>query len=79
MAATKTNSAKRVIFTLRPHEPRAAGIRLLSLFASLARGDADDASDVDIVAELDPAARIGLFALTWRRLMRTPIGASLWV
>jgi hypothetical protein len=34
---------------------------------------------VDIVAELDPAARIGLFALTWRRLMRTPIGASLWV
>jgi predicted nucleotidyltransferase len=66
MAATKTDAAEHVIATLRSHEAelRAAGIRHLSLFGSLARGDADDASDVDLAAELDPPARIGLFALT---------------
>jgi predicted nucleotidyltransferase len=66
MAATKTDPAEHVIATLRSHEAelRAAGICHLSLFGSLARGDADDASDVDLVAELDPAAQIGLFALT---------------
>jgi uncharacterized protein len=79
VAATQTDPAECVIATLRSHEAelRAAGIRHLSLFGSLARGDTDDASDVDLVAELDPAVRIGLFALTWRRPMRTPNGASL--
>ena len=66
MAATKTDPAERVIATRRSHkaEPRVAGIRHLSLFGSLARGDADKSSDVDLSAELDPTARIGLFALT---------------
>lgn len=64
-ATTSTDLAERVIATLRAHEPelRAAGIRRLSLFGSVARGDAVAESDVDLVAELDPAARIGLFAL----------------
>ena len=58
-------TAKRVIATLRAHEAelRAAGIRRLSLFGSVARGDAEAGSDVDLAAELDPAARVGLFAL----------------
>ncbi|HEY0419348.1 MAG TPA: nucleotidyltransferase domain-containing protein [Acetobacteraceae bacterium] len=62
---TTTNLAGRVIATLRAHEAelRAAGIRRLSLFGSVARGDAEAGSDVDLAAELDPEARIGLFAL----------------
>ena len=51
--------------TLRAHEAglRAAGVSRLSLFGSVARGDAGAGSDVDLVAELDPEARIGLFRL----------------
>jgi len=60
-----TDLAERVIATLRAHEAelRQAGIRRLSLFGSAARGEATPDSDVDLAAELDPAARIGLFGL----------------
>jgi predicted nucleotidyltransferase len=55
-----------VVATLRAHQTEltAAGIQHLSLFGSLARGEAQDDSDVDLAVELDPAAGIGLFALT---------------
>jgi len=63
--ATETDIAGRVIATLLAHqaELRRAGIRHLSLFGSVARGEAEPGSDVDLVVELDPQARIGLFAL----------------
>ena len=62
---TTTDLAERVIATLRAHEAelRAAGIHRLSLFGSVARGDDEASSDVDLAAELDPQACIGLFAL----------------
>ena len=62
---TTTGLAERVIATLRAHEAelRQAGIRHLSLFGSVARGDARADSDVDLLVDLDPEARIGLFAL----------------
>lgn len=62
---TATELAERIISTLRQHEAelRRAGIRHLSLFGSVARGESGEASDVDLAAELDPEARIGLFAL----------------
>ena len=63
--AAPTDLAGHVIATLRAHEaelPR-AGIRHLSLFGSVARGDAGASSDVDLAAELDPDAHIGLFGL----------------
>jgi len=61
-----TAIAETVIATLRAHEAelRQAGIRRLSLFGSVARGDAEADSDVDLAAELDPDAHIGLFRLT---------------
>jgi len=54
-----------VISALPAHaeELRRAGIRHLGLFGSLARGELGPASDVDLVAELDPEARIGVFRL----------------
>jgi uncharacterized protein len=57
--------ADNVIATLRAHEPelRAAGILRLSLFGSVARGDAGPESDVDLTAEFDPAARMDLVRL----------------
>ena len=60
-----TDSAEHMIATLRAHaaELRHAGIRHLSLFGSIARGDAGIDSDVDFVVELDPEAHIGLFGL----------------
>ena len=64
-STTKTNLAERVVATLRAHEAelRHAGIRRLSLFGSVARGDAQADSDVDLAAELDPAARVDLVRL----------------
>lgn len=58
--------AEHVIATLRAHEAelRAAGIQHLSIFGSVARGEAVSDSDVDLLAKLDPAARIDLFRLT---------------
>ena len=63
--ATVAPEAKKVIQALRAHEQelRESGIRKLSLFGSVARGDAAPDSDVDLLAELDPQARIGLFRL----------------
>ncbi len=57
--------AAQVIATLRAQQAalRAAGIAHLSLFGSVARGDAEAESDVDILVELDGSARIGLFEL----------------
>jgi uncharacterized protein len=58
-------TAKRVIATLRPHESelRRSGLRSLSLFGSLARSEVEIGSDIDFVAELDPAARMDLLRL----------------
>lgn len=66
VSTTTAVLAEQVIATLRAQEAelRAAGIQRLSLFGSIARGDADAGSDVDLAAELDPSAEIDLFALT---------------
>jgi hypothetical protein len=65
MSATR-RLAEDVLATLRAHEPelRTAGIRSLSVFGSVARGDAEAESDVDLAAELDPDAHMDLFRLT---------------
>ncbi len=64
--ATTTDLAERILGILRAHEAdlRRAGVRHLSLFGSIARGDAGTASDIDLAAEFDPAARMDLFRLT---------------
>jgi predicted nucleotidyltransferase len=62
---TTTDLAGRVIATLRAHEAelRRTGIRHLSLFGSVARGDAEADSDVDLVVDFDPAAEMDLIRL----------------
>lgn len=52
-----------ILQRLRAHEPelRTLGVRHLSLFGSVARGEARRGSDVDLAAELDPRHRVGLF------------------
>lgn len=54
-----------IVAALRAHsiELQEAGIRHLSLFGSAARGEAGPESDIDLLAELDPAAHIGLIRL----------------
>jgi uncharacterized protein len=49
---------------LRAHEAelRAAGIESLAIFGSVARGDATDASDIDVAVRLRPGAHKGGFA-----------------
>ena len=51
------------IRTLKAHEAelRALGVKRLSLFGSLARGEAGPDSDVDLAVILDPQRKIGLF------------------
>jgi len=67
--------AAHVISALRAQEAelRQAGIRHLSLFGSVARGDADADSDIDLVAAFDPAAGMDLIQLVGleRRLTAT--------
>ncbi|MBP1776156.1 MAG: putative nucleotidyltransferase [candidate division NC10 bacterium] len=43
-------------------------VRELRLFGSTLRGEADDTSDIDLLVDYDPAARVGLFAFV--RLQR---------
>jgi uncharacterized protein len=53
-----------VIDILRRHADtlRDRGVRHAALFGSLARGDATSESDIDILIELAPEARVDLFA-----------------
>jgi uncharacterized protein len=63
-AATGLEERQRVIDLLRrrEHELRARGLRRLALFGSTARGDVGPESDVDLLIEVDPERRFGLFA-----------------
>jgi uncharacterized protein len=58
-------SPDKIIAVLCAHdsELRLAGIRHLSLFGSVARGDVAESSDIDLAVELEPAAHVGLFRL----------------
>lgn len=53
----------QVIATLRAHEAdlRKQGVLHAALFGSLARGEAGPGSDIDLMIEIDPDARIDLF------------------
>ena len=52
-----------VIGTLRASENdlRTRGVRHIAVFGSLARGDATEVSDIDILVDLQPGAPIGVF------------------
>jgi uncharacterized protein len=56
-------NAENAISTLRRHESalRARGIRHAAVFGSVARGEEQPDSDIDIVIEIDPEARITVF------------------
>jgi uncharacterized protein len=59
----KVIGREQVIATLRAHEGelRRRGVLHAALFGSVARNEAEPASDIDILIELEPAAAIGLF------------------
>lgn len=52
-----------VIQTLKNHEAllRGRGIRRAALFGSVARGESRADSDIDVVVDIDPAAKISAF------------------
>jgi uncharacterized protein len=58
-----TMNSSEVLETLRRSETalRARGVRRAALFGSLARGDNQPDSDIDIMIEIDPAAHITVF------------------
>ena len=60
----------RILAILRSHAPelQAAGIAHLRLFGSVARGDATPQSDIDLMADFAPDARISLMTLSVLRL-----------
>lgn len=65
MSVDTAIAADQVIACLQAHaaELHAAGIRHLSLFGSVARGEAGPDSDIDLVVELDCRKHITLIAL----------------
>ncbi len=52
-----------ILATLKSAEPelRAKGVARAALFGSQVRGEAGADSDIDIMVEIDPAARLGLW------------------
>ena len=60
--AVTHDEAETVIATLRELEPelRQSGIAEMSLFGSVARGEAKAGSDIDLAVIFDPRARIDL-------------------
>ncbi len=52
-----------ILAILRAHgaELREQGVRHLAVFGSVARGEAEASSDVDLAVEIDPSARMDLF------------------
>jgi uncharacterized protein len=65
MSESRGTTADAIAAALRAHEAelRAAGLHSVSLFGSVARGEADADSDIDLVARLDPDAHVGLIRL----------------
>ncbi|MEJ0042734.1 MAG: nucleotidyltransferase family protein [Rhizomicrobium sp.] len=60
---------------------RACGVKHAAIFGSVARGDAREDSDVDVLVEIDPEKRIGLFdyagiGLQLTDLMGRPVDVS---
>ncbi len=56
----------RILEILRSHAPelQAAGLAHLRLFGSVARGEAKPHSDIDLMADFAPDARISLLAFS---------------
>ena len=56
-------TTERALAILRHHERdlRARGVRRAALFGSVARGENRPDSDLDIMIEVEPLARIGVF------------------
>ena len=55
--------SRQIIETLRQHEDELhrQGVAHIALFSSAARGDARPDSDIDILIDLDPDARLSVF------------------
>jgi predicted nucleotidyltransferase len=53
----------QALSVLREHEPelRRRGVLHAAVFGSVARGEAGEASDVDVLVDLDPGMPLGLF------------------
>jgi predicted nucleotidyltransferase len=63
LAPTANADAARALDELRRQAPRlrALGVKHLSLFGSLARGEAGPESDIDLLIEVDPSSAFSLF------------------
>jgi predicted nucleotidyltransferase len=54
---------ERIVTTLRAHQEELCrrGVRHAALFGSIARDEGKRSSDIDVLIELDPQARVGMF------------------
>jgi predicted nucleotidyltransferase len=70
---------ERIIMILREHAPelKAAGLIHLRLFGSVARGEANAQSDVDLLADFDQSKRVTLVTVgSLENRLRNLLGAK---
>jgi predicted nucleotidyltransferase len=69
-AVRNTPSLSQVLKRLREHRDwlRERGVSRMWVFGSVARGEEQSDSDVDLIAEIDPQARVSLTAFARLRL-----------
>ena len=66
----------KTILAAHQVELRTMGVKSLAVFGSVARGEARPDSDVDLLVEFEPGAKVGLFEISRMEIELSPLFAG---
>jgi uncharacterized protein len=58
---TDINSVKQALMLVKPHLAERFAVQRIGIFGSVVRGEATEASDIDILIDYNPASTLSLF------------------
>jgi uncharacterized protein len=58
---TDINSVKQALMLVKPHLAERFAVQRIGVFGSVVRGEATEASDIDILIDYNPASTLSLF------------------